>query len=280
MSLRRWILASELISDLTQQGVTLWSEDDRLRYRAPDGALTPVHRQLLVDFKQEILDILRDRPKPTLSCTVRSFVVNSFRQKCYVCHSKGEAVIVDPGCFSEQERRAVLDYIETNGLSVSHLLLTHAHIDHFYGCAFFASHFKKSFLMHAEDVALLTTAEIQARMVGSTLDPPPPPEGLLKEGDTVSFGDVKWDVLHCPGHSPGSLCFYDVANEFIITGDVLFRGAVGNMSMPGGSLAQLIDSIHKKLVPLPEGTIVYPGHGPPTTIGSEQTSNTWLPRDY
>jgi len=280
MSLRRWLLASELLSDLTQQGVTLWADEDRLRFRAPEGVLTPVHRSMLADFKPEVLDVLRDRPKPTLTCMLRSFVVNSFRQKCYVCHSNGEAVIIDPGCFSGRERQAVVDYIDENKLSVKHLLLTHAHVDHFYGSAFFARHLEKSFLMHPEDVPLLATADFQAKMVGSTIEPPPEPQGLLRDGDMISFGEVQWHVLHCPGHSPGSICFYDEANGFIITGDVLFRGAIGNMSMPGGSLVQLIESIQKKLLPLPADTIVYPGHGPPTTIGSEQSTNTWLPRDY
>lgn len=280
MSLRRWILASELVSDLSQQGIVLWADEDRLRFRAPEGALTPAHRSMLADFKQEVLDVLRDRPKLAQTCTVRSFVVNAFRQKCYVCHSGSEAVIIDPGCFSERERRAVLDYIEENKLSVKHLLLTHAHVDHFYGSAFFARHFQKSFLMHPDDVSLLTTADTQAKMVGTTVEPPPEPQGLLEEGDTISFGEVKWHVLHSPGHSPGSICFYDEANEFVITGDVLFRGAIGNMFMPGGSLVQLMTSIQKRILPLPESTIVYPGHGPPTTIGTEQSSNTWLPRDY
>ncbi|HSN98468.1 MAG TPA: MBL fold metallo-hydrolase [Candidatus Nanopelagicales bacterium] len=280
MSLRRWLLASELVSDLAQEGVTLWAEDGRLRFRAPEGALTPAHRGMLAEYKPEILDVLRDQPKPTLTCELRSFVVNSFRQKCYVCHSGGEAVIIDPGCFSERERQAVLDYIEENKLSVKHLLLTHAHVDHFYGSAFFARRFDRAFLMHPDDVPLLATADFQARMVGSTVEPPPDPEGLLGEGDTLSFGEVRWHVLHCPGHSPGSICFYDEANGFLITGDVLFRGAIGNMSMPGGSLEQLLRSIQKKVLPLPADTLIYPGHGPPTTVGAEQSTNTWLPRDY
>lgn len=280
MSLRRWLLASELLSDLSQQGVTLWPEDDRLRFRAPEGALSPLHRSMLAEYKQEILEVLRDRPKLTPTCVIRSFVVNSFRQKCYVCHSDGEAVIVDPGCFSERERSAVLEYIAEHNLTLKHILLTHAHVDHLYGSAFFTRHFKRSFLMHPDDVSLLSTMDVQAKMVGSSVEPPPEPQGLLQEGDTITFGRAKWHVLHCPGHSPGSLCFYDEANEFIITGDVLFRGAVGNMFMPGGSLAQLVGSIQKKLLPLPGGTIVYPGHGPPTTVGTEQSANTWLPRDY
>ncbi|WP_437760875.1 MBL fold metallo-hydrolase [Sorangium sp. So ce1389] len=280
MSLQRWTLASELLSDLSQQGVKLWADGDLLRFRAPEGTLTPMHRSMLADFKSELLDVLRDRPRPTLTCTLRSFVVNAFRQKCYVCHSNGEAVIVDPGCFSEREQQTIVDYIEENKLSVKHLLLTHAHVDHFYGSAFFARYLEKSFLMHAEDVPLLETADIQAKFIGSTVEPPPAPEGLLREGDTISFGEVRWHVFHAPGHSPGSICFYDETNGFIITGDVLFRGAVGNISMAGGSLAQLMASIQNKLLALPADTLIYPGHGPPTTIGFEQSNNTWLPRDY
>lgn len=279
MTVRRWMFATELISDLAQEGITLWSEDERLRYRAPSGMLTSTHRELLVDFKKEILDVLRDRPMPSMACTVRSFACNTFRAKCYVCHSKGEAVLIDPSFVSESERRAVLDYIENNKLSIKHVLLTHGHVDHFYGAAFYAREFDKSFLVHPDDVELLNTAEFQAKMISSKVETPPPPEGLLKEGETVSFGDVTWQVLHCPGHSPGSICFYDEASELLFSGDVLFRGAIGNMHMPGGSLSRLIESIEKQLLPLPESTIVYPGHGPPTTIGRERSSNAWFPKD-
>ncbi|WP_275976819.1 MBL fold metallo-hydrolase [Polyangium aurulentum] len=278
MSLRRHLLASELLNDLSQNGVTLWSEDDRLRYRAPEGMLTPATRAMMAELKAELLAILRDRPPPQTSCVVRSFVVNPFRQKCYVCHSEGEAVIVDPGCSSEAERQAVLDYITANRLSVVRVLLTHGHVDHFFGCGFFARHFDKPFEMHADDVWLLKTAEVQANMVGATVEPPPPPGGFLQHGDVVSFGKVRWEVLHCPGHSPGSICFHDAENGLLVTGDVLFRGAVGYITMPGGSLAQLLDSVNDKLLPLPEDTLVYPGHGPLTTIGVEQKTNSWVPQ--
>lgn len=277
MSLRRWIFASELLSDLRQQGIELWLEEDRLRYRTPSGALSPEHREVIVEFKQELLDILRDTPQPHLTCTIRSFIFNSFRQKCYVCHSKGEAVIIDPGCSTDEEQRAVVEYLEQNNLSLTRILLTHAHVDHLYGAAFFARRFQRSFLLHADDTDLLSTLDAQAKLVDSTVEAPPEPEGFLRDGDEITFGDVTFRALHCPGHSPGSLCYYDTTNELLITGDVLFRGTVGNMFMPGGSLSQLLDSINKTLLPLPEGTLVHPGHGPATTIGRERSANTWLP---
>jgi len=278
MALRRYLLAAELLTDLSQQGISLWQEGDKLRFRAPSGMLTPSQRTMMADLKSELLEVLQDRPAAQTSCVIRSFVVNAFRQKCYVCSSEGEAVIVDPGCVTEADRQPVLDYIESNGLEVVRILLSHAHVDHFYGCAFFARHFGKSFEMHTDDVELLKTADIQAKMVGSTVEALPPPNGFLEHGEVIAFGKARWEVLHCPGHSPGSLCFYDMENGALIAGDVLFHGAVGYITMPGGSLAQLLESVHKKLLPLPADTIVYPGHGPLTMIGVEQKTNAWVPK--
>lgn len=278
MNLRRWILASELLSDLAQQGVSLWAEEQRLRYRAPAGTLTDVHKTMLVDYKAEVLDLLRKPNTLSEEHTLRSFVFNVFRAKCYVCHSQGEAVIVDPGCASPSEQRTLLEYIETHQLSVRHLLLTHGHYDHFHGTAFLARQFQLGVEMHRDDVPLLQIGGHQAGR--HDLVEAPPRGRYLDEGDTISFGAVTWNVLHTPGHSPGSICFHDPVRQFVISGDVLFRSAVGSILMPGGSsLAQLLESIQHKLMPLPDDTIVYPGHGPPTTIGSERNTNPWLPRE-
>jgi hydroxyacylglutathione hydrolase len=208
--------------------------------------------------------------------TVKSFIVSPFAENCFVCHDGKEAVLIDPGTATERETDAVLRYIEDNGLEIKHLLLTHAHIDHVFGCAFFADHFGMSWQMHRDDLELLRNAPKQAELFGVSVEPPPVPDTFLREGDTISFGSAGWKVLHCPGHSPGSICFYDEQNGLVISGDALFQGSIGRTDLWQGSLPQLLSSIFEKLMVLPDDTRVYPGHGPATTIGAERQSNPFL----
>jgi glyoxylase-like metal-dependent hydrolase (beta-lactamase superfamily II) len=208
--------------------------------------------------------------------TVKSFTVNPFAENTYVCHDAGQAVVIDPGSSNAYERNEILNYLETNNLHVRHLLLTHGHIDHVIDCAFFAEHFGMAFQMHSEDVTLLERAVDQGLMFGLRIDPPPTPGTLLTEVDAIRFGDAVWQILFCPGHSPGSICFYDADNGFVIGGDVLFQGSIGRTDLWKGSFPQLTRLIREKLFPLPDDTIVYPGHGPSTTIGREKTTNPFL----
>lgn len=208
--------------------------------------------------------------------TVKHFTFSPFQTNCYVCHDDGHAVLVDPSCQTARERQAVLAYLDDHELDVRHLLLTHAHIDHIFGCSFFADHFDDTFQMHRADLPLIERAEQQATMFGVPLVAPPEPERFLSEGDVIRFGSVTWHVLHTPGHSPGSICFYDEANHFALSGDVLFQGSIGRTDLPGGSMPELMRSIFEKLVPLGDETNLYPGHGPPTTIGQERANNPFL----
>lgn len=208
--------------------------------------------------------------------TVQSFTCNPFQTNGYVCHDAGEAVIVDPSCSTPAERQQVLDYLARHDLAVRHLLLTHAHIDHIFGCAFFAKHFGMSWQLHRADASFLERSEEQARFFGIALEPPPKPTSFLAEGDVIRFGDASWTVLHTPGHSPGSVCFHDAANGFVLVGDVLFRDSIGRVDLPGGSLPTLMASIFQKLLPLGDHLTAYPGHGPATTLGRERTVNPFL----
>lgn len=208
--------------------------------------------------------------------TVKPFVVSPFAENCYVCHDAGEAVLIDPGTTTEAERRTVLDYVTRNDLRVRHLLLTHAHIDHVFGCAFFAREFGMRWKLHEADLPLLDNAALQAQMFGVELERPPAPETSLEEGGTVRFGKAVWQVLHTPGHSPGSVSFYDEAGGFVIGGDVLFQGSIGRTDLWGGSMETLLHSIRTKLLALPDETTVYAGHGPSTTIGQERRTNPFL----
>jgi len=208
---------------------------------------------------------------------VKRFTFNPFMTNCYVCHDDGQTAIIDPSASMPGECKAVTDYIETKGLSVKHLLLTHAHIDHIFGCAYFSVRYGLRFQMHADDVPLLEWASDQAALFGLDVTPPPAPdETFLDEDDTIQLGRDTWHVLHTPGHSPGSICFHDAENKTVISGDVLFQGSIGRTDLWQGSLADLMTSIHQNLMTLDDKTVVYPGHGPETTIGRERKTNPFL----
>ena len=208
--------------------------------------------------------------------TVQPFVVSPFAENCYVCHDAGEAALLDPGTTTAAERQAVLDYIEENNLTVRHLLLTHAHLDHVFGCAFFAERFGLPWRLHAADAPLYRHADEQARLFGTEIEALPEPELSLEAGTEIRIGSVTWRVRHTPGHAPGHVVFVDEAGGYVLGGDVLFRGSIGRTDLWQGSLPVLLRSIETELMTLPEATVVWPGHGPETTLGHERRHNPFL----
>ena len=208
--------------------------------------------------------------------TIKSFTFSPFQTNCYVCHDAGEAVLVDPSCNTEAERQAVVDYLEEHTLTLRHLLLTHAHIDHIFGCAFFSEKYGMAWQMHRGAGPFIKRSQEQALFFGTPLEPPPPPEHFLDEDETISFGGATWEVLYTPGHAPGSVCFYDAANGFVLAGDVLFMDSIGRTDLWGGNQEQEIESIRTRIFTLAPDTIVYPGHGPSTTSGHEKDHNPFL----
>ncbi len=209
--------------------------------------------------------------------TVKSFTFNPFQTNCYIAHDEGEAALIDPGTHTEQERQAVLSYLKEHELQVAELLLTHAHIDHIFGCAYFAEHFGKPFKLHKTEVPFIERSQEQAKGFGFPLEQPPLPDEFLEEGQTIRVGSSEWKLLHTPGHSPGSISFFDDETRFVISGDVLFSGSIGRTEgLPATSLPQLMQSIFDKLLPLGDDVTVYPGHGPETTIGREKKRNPFL----
>jgi glyoxylase-like metal-dependent hydrolase (beta-lactamase superfamily II) len=208
---------------------------------------------------------------------IQSFTFSPFMTNCYVLHSEGRAAVVDPSCESEEEREAVVRYLEENELAVDHLLLTHAHVDHIFGCRFFEEREGMAFQMHEADLPLIEEADRQAQAFGVRVDPPSRPEAFLAEGDTVELGAARLEVLHTPGHSPGSITFVEREARRAISGDVLFQNSIGRtQGLPQTSHETLIRSIVDKLLPLGDDVAVYPGHGPSTTIGRERENNPFL----
>ncbi len=209
--------------------------------------------------------------------TIQSFTFNPFSENMYILYDETkEALIIDPGCYTQPEKEELAKFIVETGLKPVKLLNTHAHIDHVLGNNFVAGKFGLKLEMHEADVDLLRSAPVYGQMWGIKPEPSPEPSTFLTEGDVVLFGNSKLDVLFTPGHCPGSITFFSSAEKFAIVGDVLFYGSIGRTDLPGGNHELLISSIREKLFPLGDDMVVYPGHGPSTTIGFEKQHNPFL----
>ncbi len=188
-----------------------------------------------------------------------------------------ECAIIDPGMMGIEEENAMRGFIARENLKVIHLINTHLHIDHAVGDIFVSRTYSVPLEAHQADLPLMDRIRQQAEMFGikervNVCEV----EKLLKEGDTIAIGRGKLEVMHVPGHSPGSIVLYNREDGVLYAGDVLFAGSVGRTDLLGGSHSQLIRGIKEKLMTLPDNTTVYPGHGPSTTISREKTSNPFL----
>lgn len=209
---------------------------------------------------------------------VKIFVNNPWQQNTVVLYDQtGQAVVIDCGCFSEDERNELNRFLEENKLKLAALLCTHLHIDHIFGNDFIKKTYGLSAQAGEADDFLVKNAVEYAALLGITGITPPPPVGkFLRDGDIVKFGDTELKVIAVAGHSPGGLCFYNEQDRLLIAGDVLFAGSVGRSDLPGGNACQLIDDIRKKIFVLPDDVKVIPGHGPATTIGQEKRHNPFF----
>jgi hydroxyacylglutathione hydrolase len=209
---------------------------------------------------------------------IKRFEFNMFPVNCYVIWDETkEAVVIDAGCFYDEEKQALKNFILSNELNVKHLLNTHLHLDHIFGNPFML----KEFGLQAEacqiDEFWLESAPKQSRMFGFELKEAPVPLGkYLIDGDIITFGNITLEAIHVPGHSPGSLVFYCKEENCMFSGDVLFQGSIGRADLTGGNFEELKEHICSRLFVLPNETIVYPGHGAPTTIGIEKAENPFF----
>ena len=213
--------------------------------------------------------------------TVQTFVVSPFAENAVVLHDGTEAAVIDPGTATHAERDAVEAYVTALGLRVRHLLLTHGHLDHVFGCAHFANLYGRTadhggWQIHAADEPLLAAAVAQGELYGVRVDAPPPAAHRLAHGDTVALGAHRLRVLHVPGHSPGSVAFHCAEERLVVGGDVLFRESVGRTDLWEGDADTLAASIRRELYTLPDATRVVPGHGPNTTVGHERAHNPFV----
>ena len=189
-----------------------------------------------------------------------------------------EAVIVDPGMGTLFEQAALVDFVKDNLLEIKYIICTHPHIDHVLGNGFCVSTFKVPLLMHEAGMGIYTRSVAYGAAFGLDCEPSdfPTPDRFIREGDRIRFGHQELQVLYTPGHADGSVCLYVPASGCVIVGDVLFADSIGRSDLPTGNHAALIESITTKLMVLPDTTVVYPGHGPNTTIGSEKRDNPFL----
>jgi hydroxyacylglutathione hydrolase len=208
--------------------------------------------------------------------TVESFVFNAFQENTIVAFDETkEAVIIDPGCYEVEEREELDDFIRDNNLLVRYILNTHCHIDHVLGNDHVKTKYKAPLLIHAKDEQVLRAVKAYAPSYGFPLYREAEPDSFIKEGETINFGNTSFQILFLPGHAPGHVGFYEASQKIIISGDVLFYHSIGRADLPGGDFKTLVNSIHQQLFALPDDVIVYPGHGPTTTIGEEKSSNPY-----
>lgn len=209
--------------------------------------------------------------------TIHSFTFNPIAENMYILFDETkQCVIIDPGCYDDAERNALAKFITDNDLTPVKLLNTHCHLDHVFGNGFVSKKYNLKLEIHQLDQVVLDNFIISANLYGMNADPSPQPSVYLNEGDTVTFGNTTLEILFTPGHSPGSITFYNRKESFMIVGDVLFNGSIGRSDLPGGDHQTLINSIKNKLLPLGDNFKVYSGHGPVTTIGRERTNNPFL----
>ncbi len=205
--------------------------------------------------------------------------VNPFGENMYILwdETSREAVVVDPGMMRDAEREMVTKFIEGQKLNVIHILLTHMHIDHITSARWLADKTGSDVCACALDAQLGRELPDQIAQFHLKIEAEPLIiDRILSDGDVLSLGDESIQVLHVPGHSPGGLAFYLPQSGLLISGDTIFNGSVGRTDLWGGDMAQLINSIREKILPLPDETVIASGHGPTTTIADEKRCNPFL----
>jgi hydroxyacylglutathione hydrolase len=203
---------------------------------------------------------------------VISLTVGSLGVECYLasCPLTRESVLIDPGGDAD----LILGKIKEEKLLVTRILLTHGHGDHIGALREIRGAMGIPVFIHADDAQALTDPMVNMSAYFGTPMIADPPDGFLEEGMIVRVGEFELRVLHTPGHSPGGVCL--LGHDLVFTGDTLFKDGIGRTDLPGGSTEELLESIRTKLLPLDDGIFIYPGHGPPSTIGHERQNNPFL----
>lgn len=203
---------------------------------------------------------------------LKCIIVGSMGANCYVigCEETKEAAVIDPG----GDVKMILDELKLKGLDLKYIINTHGHIDHIGGNDELREATGAKLMIHELDASMLTEPRLNFSGMMGRSKGFKPADTLLTEGDIVEFGSIKLDVLHTPGHTRGGICL--LAKGVVFTGDTLFNESIGRTDFPGGNYEDIIKSIMVKLMPLPDETVVYPGHMGESTIGYERKHNPFL----
>jgi len=208
---------------------------------------------------------------------IKSFVFNQFSENTSVLYDETkEAIIIDPGCYESHEQNELISFVESEKLHVVKLINTHCHIDHCLGNQFIKNTYKVKLEIHEKEVPILSSVASYAPAYGFDHYQSSTHEIFLSDGDTVAFGQTELNVIFVPGHSPGHIALINEDQNICIGGDVLFQGSIGRTDLPGGDFDTLITSIKTKIFTLKDQMVVYPGHGPLTTVGEEKLSNPFV----
>lgn len=204
----------------------------------------------------------------------KRFMVGPLQTNCYIlaCQISKEAAVIDPG---GEEVDLIINDLKENNFNLRYIINTHGHIDHIMGNKLLKDSTQASLLIHQLDASSLLEEvnEKFSLFLGRKISSPSPDRTLV-DGDEIILGSLKLEVIHTPGHTPGGICL--LVRDIVFTGDTLFAGGVGRIDLPGGSYSDLLKSIKEKLLVLDDATIIYPGHGPASTIGQERRGNPFL----
>jgi len=202
---------------------------------------------------------------------IKRLVVGHLSANCYIVgqESHGEGMVIDPGGNQED----IIKAIDESGLEIKTIVLTHGHSDHIAALRDVQDHTGAQVAIHIEDADFLEGRGSFSSQFGISYRTPYPPDRLLREGDVIAVGSLSFKVIHTPGHTPGSICLQ--TGDKVFTGDTIFYRGIGTTLMPGSSRRELLESIHTRLMVLPDETILYPGHGRETTVGAERRDNPY-----
>ncbi|HTV04821.1 MAG TPA: MBL fold metallo-hydrolase [Acidobacteriaceae bacterium] len=205
---------------------------------------------------------------------LETFPVGLLQCNCSILgdETTGEAMVIDPG----DNVVYILERLKAHGLKLKQIVVTHGHIDHVGGAVKLKRATGAPILLNENDLPLLRMMKIQAGWLGVETPEVAPPDENAREGMLVRAGSHKGEVIFTPGHTQGSICLHFAPEGILYAGDTLFAGSIGRTDLPGGNGRQILESIHNRLMPLPEETRVIPGHGDETTIGAEKEGNPWL----
>lgn len=208
---------------------------------------------------------------------VKSFEFSPVRENTYVLYNEEkQCCIIDPGCYFLEERHELKGFIDKAGLQPVILLNTHCHLDHVFGNKFVHDTWGLTLHIHEKEKPVLDYAPVAGEKWQLPFENYKGDLIYLKEGEKIAIGKSEMEIFFTPGHSPGSVSFYNEKDGYVVSGDVLFNGSVGRTDLPGGDFKTLFNSIQTQLFTLPDDTKVYSGHGPVTTIGFEKMNNPFV----